>query len=245
MKVALITGASSGIGRETAKLFAQNGYFVLAHYNTNKNGVDSLISELEREGISGAVFGVQADFNDTRSISGMFSEIQKSFKHIDVLVNNAGVGLYKLITDTTESEWDRLFNINVKSAYTIVKLVLPEMIKRQQGKIINISSIWGNNGACMEVAYSASKSAIIGYTKALAKEVAPSGITVNCVCPGVIDTAMNKRFTDSEIQDLKNSTPLGRLGTAKDIAELICFLASDNASFITGQIITSDGGFTL
>ncbi len=245
MKVALITGASSGIGRETARLFAEKGYFVLAHYNTNKTGVDNLIKELEEQGFSGNVFGVQADFNNMNSIDNMCAQIEKSFKHIDVLVNNAGAGLYKLITETKESEWDSLFNINIKSAYYLTNRILPQMIKRQSGKIINLSSIWGSNGASMEVAYSASKSAVIGYTKALAKEVAPSGITVNCVCPGVIDTAMNSRFSQQEILELKNSTPLGRLGNASEIAQLIYFLSSDNASFITGQVITSDGGFTL
>ncbi len=245
MKVALITGASSGIGRETAKLFAKNGYFVLAHYNSNKSGIESLITELESDGVKGQVFGAQADFNDVNSVKNMFKQIEKSFKHIDVLVNNAGAGLYKLITDTTEIEWDSLFNINIKSAYLLTNFALPQMISRKQGKIINVSSIWGANGASMEVAYSASKSAIIGYTKALAKEVAPSGITVNCVCPGVIDTAMNKRFTQEEIAELKCATPLGRLGSPKEIAELIYFLASDKADFITGQVITSDGGFTL
>ncbi len=245
MKVALITGASSGIGRETARYFALNGYFVIAHYNTNKSGVDSLVAELEKQGFSGTVFGAQADFNDIDSVKNMFKNIEKSFKHIDVLVNNAGAGLYKQITDTTECEWDRLFNINVKSAFVLTNLVLSQMISRKQGKIINVSSIWGNLGASMEVAYSASKSAIIGYTKALAKELAPSGINVNCVCPGVIDTAMNKRFNAEEIDELKNETPLGRLGSPEEIAELIGFLASEKASFITGQIITSDGGFTL
>ncbi len=245
MKVALITGASSGIGRETARLFAKNGYLVFAHYNKNIEGVNSLIKELEKENISSALFGAQADFNDTDSIKNMFSQIEKSVKHIDVLVNNAGLGLYKLITETTESEWDKLFNINIKASYYLTNLVLPKMIEWKKGKIINISSIWGVNGASMEVAYSASKSAVIGYTKALAKEVSPSGITVNCVCPGVIDTAMNARFTNEEMQELKNLTPVGRLGNPEEIAELIYFLASDKADFITGQIITADGGFTL
>ncbi len=245
MKVALITGASSGIGRETARYFALNGYFVIAHYNTNKDGVDSLIAELEKQGFSGTVFCAQADFNDMNSVKNMFSGIQKSFKHIDVLVNNAGAGLYKQITDTSESEWDKLFNINIKSSFVLTNLVLPQMINRKQGKIINVSSIWGSNGASMEVAYSASKAAVIGYTKALAKELAPSGITVNCVCPGVIDTAMNKIFTQQEMLELKLSTPLGRLGSASEVAELIGFLSSDKASYITGQVITTDGGFTL
>ncbi len=245
MKIALITGASSGIGRETARLFALNGYTVFAHYNSNKAGVDSLVAEIESQGISGSVFGVQADFNDMSSVDNMIKEIYKSFKHIDVLVNNAGAGLYKLVTDTTLDEWERLFNINVKSAFLLTNLALKQMITRQAGRIINVSSIWGVNGASMEVAYSASKSALVGYTKALAKEVAPSGITVNCVCPGVINTAMNSRFSASEMKELVDATPLSRLGEPKDVAELILYLASDKASFITGQIITCDGGFTL
>ena len=245
MKVALVTGASSGIGRATAKLFAMNGYFVIAHYNTNKSGVETLIAELEKQNISGTVFGVQADFNDMNSVKEMFNSITKSFKHIDVLVNNAGAGLYKLVTKTSESEWDTLFNVNVKSAFVLTNLVLNQMIKDKRGSIVNVSSIWGNKGASMEVVYSASKSALIGYTKALAQEVAPSGINVNCVCPGVINTKMNSRFTKQEISELEQDTPLGRLGSAEDIAELIYFLGSEKASFITGQIITSDGGFTL
>ena len=245
MKVALITGASSGIGKETAKLFAKNGYFVIAHYNTNVKGVESLITELEKENVSGTVFSAHADLNDMNSVKLMFEEISKSFKHIDVLVNNAGAGLYKLITDTTEQDWDKLFNVNVKSAFVLTNLVLKQMIKDKKGSVINVSSIWGDKGASMEVAYSASKSALIGYTKALAQEVAPSGITVNAVCPGVINTKMNSRFTEQEINELAMETPLGRLGTAQEVAELIYFLGSDKASFITGQIITCDGGFTL
>lgn len=244
MKVALITGASSGIGRQTAKLFAENGYFVIAQYNTNKSGVDSLIKELEGK-CSGSVFGMQANFSDMQSVKDMFENISKSFKHIDVLVNNAGVGLYKLITETTESEWDYLFNVNAKSTFVLTNLVLKNMIKAGYGKIINVSSIWGDKGASMEVAYSASKSALIGYTKALAKEVAPSGINVNCVCPGVIDTAMNKRFSEQDMLELKDQTPLGRLGRTNDVAELIYFLGTEKSSFITGQVITIDGGFTL
>ena len=245
LKVALVTGASSGIGRETAKLFAKNGYFVIAHYNTNRKGVDELITELEGENISGSVFSAQADFNDMDSVKNMFTAINKSFKHIDVLVNNAGAGLYKMITDTTCEEWDKLFNVNVKSTFVLTNLVLKQMISKKCGKIINVSSIWGNNGASMEVAYSASKSALIGYTKALAQEVAPSGITVNCVCPGVIQTKMNSRFSAQEMQELATETPLGRLGTAEEVAELIYFLGSEKASFITGQVITCDGGFAL
>ncbi len=245
MKVALITGASGGIGRATAKKFAEKGYFVIAHYNSNKKGVDTLIEELKSIGIEGTVFGVQADFSDSQSILNMCEEIKKSFKHVDVLVNNAGVGLYKMITETTDEEWQKLFDVNVKGTFKLTNCILPDMISRKQGKIINLSSIWGQSGASMEVCYSATKSAIIGYTKALAKEVAPSGINVNCVCPGVIETQMNARFSDSELKDLAEQTPLGRLGKVEEVAELIYFLGSERADFITGQVITADGGFIL
>ncbi len=245
MKIALVTGASSGIGKETARLFAENGYTVIAHYNTNLKGIEDLNASLEEKGVKGSIFAVQADFSDMNSIKQAFEKISASFKHIDVLVNNAGAGLYKMITDTTEYEWDKLFSVNVKSVFTLTNLVLEKMISAKQGKIVNVSSIWGVSGASMEVAYSASKSALIGYTKALAKEVAPSGITVNCVSPGVIDTAMNGRFTSEEMQELANETPIGRLGTPREVAELIYFLGSEKASFITGQVITCDGGFIL
>ena len=155
------------------------------------------------------------------------------------------MGLYKLITDTTDAEWDKVFSVNMKSAFKITNGFLKEMIVNQRGKIVNISSMWGLVGASMEVAYSASKSALIGYTKALAKELAPSGINVNCVCPGVIDTPINARFSKEDMAALKDETPLGRIGKPKDVAELVAFLCSDNSDFITGQIIACDGGFTL
>jgi 3-oxoacyl-[acyl-carrier protein] reductase len=245
LKVALITGASGGIGRETAIKFAKNGYFVIAQYNTNKNGIDSLISTLSEQGVKDMVFGVQADFTDLNSIDNMMAIIGKSFKHIDVLVNNAGTGLYKLITQTSVSEWKKVFDVNVTSIYYLTNLVLNGMIDAKKGKIINVSSIWGNSGASMEVAYSASKSAVIGYTKALAKEVAPSKINVNCVCPGVIDTPINARFSYEDMQVLKEETPLGRIGEPTDISELVYFLADEKSDFITGQVVACDGGFSL
>ncbi len=245
MKVAFISGAGGGIGSATVKKFISQGYFVIGQYNSNKAGIESLIEQLKADGNADYFFAVQCDFNDRKQIKNMLESVNKSFKRIDVVVNNAGAGLYKLITETTEQEWDSLFNVNVKSAYLINNAFINGMINAQKGKIINVSSIWGNVGASMEVAYSASKSALIGYTKALAKELAPSGICVNCVCPGVIDTPMNARFNQAEIQELKDQTPLGRLGNVEEIAQLIYYLASENADFITGQIITCDGGITL
>ncbi len=240
LKIAFISGASGGIGKTTVKKFIENGFFVLGQYNNDQDSVNEL-KNLYPENF----FAVQCDLADAQSVKQMLDGIEKSFKHIDVVVNNAGTALYKLITETTENDWDTLFSVNMKSAYLINNHALKSMICNGKGKIINVSSIWGLSGASMEVAYSASKSAIIGYTKALAKEVAPSGINVNCVCPGVINTKMNARLTESDIDDIKSQTPLGRLGKAEEIAELIWFLSSDKSDFITGQVITVDGGFIL
>lgn len=244
MKTALITGASGGIGRATAIKFLQNGYFVIAQYNTDIDGIKQLNNSLTEEQ-SQRLFTIKADFNNTDGVNKMISDVLKNFARLDVVVNNAGVGLYKLITQTEEGEWDKLFNVNVKSAFIISKRVLPAMINAGHGSIINVSSMWGNVGASMEVGYSASKSALIGFSKALAKEVAPSGIRVNCVCPGVIDTKMNARFSEEDILQLKEQTPLGRIGSAQEVANLIYFLSSEEASFITGQTISCDGGFSL
>lgn len=240
MKIAFISGASGGIGRATVQKFIENGYFVIGQYNNGKKAIDEL-SEKYPENF----FGVKADLSNFADVENMLGVIDKSFKHIDVVVNNAGTALYKLITETTNAEWDTVFNVNMKSAFLITNYALKSMISNGKGKIVNVSSIWGVSGGSMEVAYSASKSALIGYTKALAKELAPSNINVNCVCPGVIDTKMNARLSQEEIEEIKNTTPLGRLGTAEEVAELIWFLSSEKSDFITGQIITVDGGFIL
>ncbi len=245
MKVALISGASGGIGRETAKFFIKNGYFVIGLFNNDGGSLENLKDELKIDNLSDYLFSLKCDLNNSEEIYSTFNIIKKNFKHIDVLINNAGIGLYKLVQDTLDSEWDKVFNINVKATFILSKLVIDGMIERQSGSIVNVSSIWGQKGASMESCYSASKSAVIGFTKALAQEVGPSNIRVNCVCPGVIDTKMNKRFTDSEMQDLIESTPLSRIGNPVDIAKLIYFLSNEESSFITGQIITADGGFTL
>ena len=245
MKVALITGASGGIGRETVKRFVKNGYFTIGIYNSDKTSIDNLINELKNDALEGYFFGVQADFCNDRSVDDAIKTIKENFNHIDVLVNNAGVSLYKLVTDTTPDEWDTVFSVNVKSAFRLISAFLPTMIDRQNGAIVNVSSVWGQVGASMETVYSASKSALIGFTKALAKEVAPSNIRVNCVCPGVIDTKMNDIFTDDEKSDIVSAIPLNRMGSAKEIAELIYFLATEKSAYITGQTITADGGYTL
>ena len=245
MKTAIVTGASGKIGGAIAKLLSINGFSVFGQYNENKNGIDIINNELESLGVKERVYPVKFDMASESQIKSAFLEIEKKTSKIDVLVNCAGEGLYKLANQTTLKEWNDLFSINVGGAHQLTSLALDKMISNKSGKIVFISSIWGNVGASMEAAYSASKAALIGYTKALAKEVGPSGITVNCVCPGVIDTPMNARFTKEEMDELIYSTPIGRIGEPSDVAKLTAFLVSGDADFITGQIITVDGGLTL
>ena len=244
MKTALVTGASGGIGRAIVKEFISNGYFVIAQYNKNYKGIQKLVEELP-ESQKEYLFTISADFNVKGEAQKLFDKVSESFKHIEVLVLNAGKDLYKLYTDTTEEEWDSLFNVNVKANFMLSKLFLPEMISRQSGNIVFVSSIWGNNGASMEVCYSATKASLIGLTKSLAKEVSYSKINVNCVCPGVVDTPMNSRFTTEEMEEIISSTPMGRTCSPQEVAKLVYFLTTNDAKFITGQTITIDGGFTL
>lgn len=245
MKTALITGVSGGIGKATARRFIDNGYFVIGQYNTQKSSIDEFISELEKDGKADSFFAIKADLSNQTEINAMMDSVEKSFKSLSVLVNNAGTSLTKLITETTEKEWDKLFSVNLKSIFLITNRVLKGMIDKKQGKIVNVSSVWGVMGASMEVAYSASKAGLVGYTKALAKEVGLSGVNVNCVCPGVINTKMNARLTDEDLQQLKAQTPLNRIGEPNDVANLIYYLCSDEADFITGQVVCVDGGFAL
>ena len=245
MKVALITGASGGIGKETVKRFIKDGYFTIGTYNTDKTSIDNLINELKKDDLDGYFYAVKVEFSNAGEIQKSIDQIKSNFNHVDVLVSNAGVSLYKLITETSDDEYDKVFDVNVKSAFKYARAFLPTMIERKKGSIIFVSSVWGDVGASMETIYSASKASLIGLTKALAKEVAPSSVRVNCVCPGVIDTKMNAIFTAEEKEDIASEIPLSRFGTASEIAELIYFLASDKAGYVTGQIIKADGGYTL
>lgn len=244
MKVVVLTGASGGIGIKIAEKFALNEYFVVAQYNKDINSLNRLKESLQKKGLEGYLFPVQADFNKD-GVKVLTDFLDKNFKHVNVLINNAGVDLYKLSTETKEDEFDKVFNVNMKTAFLLSNYCLKSMIERQQGKIINISSVFGIMGASMESVYSASKFALIGYTKSLAKEVALSGVNVNCVCPGVIDTKMNDIFSEEEKQDIKKDIPFNRFGKGEDVAETVYFLASEKADYITGQTITVDGGYTL
>ncbi len=239
----LITGASRGIGRAAAAAFARNGYNVAVNYCKSKEKATDLADELNGYGVMAAAY--QADVSDKTAVGEMFRKAEQELGRISVLVNNAGIAEQILFSDITEEKWDRMFAVNVKGTYNCTQAALPSMIHEKYGRIINVSSMWGISGASCEVHYSASKAALIGFTKALAKEVGLSGITVNCIAPGVIGTDMNSAISGEILEELKEDTPLNRIGTPEDVAAAILFLASDKASFITGQTLSVDGGFIL
>lgn len=241
-KTVLITGASRGIGYETAKRFAKEQYNIILHYHLQEQKAFALADELNK---TTDVLVVQADISSKKQIYSMAEAALERFSNIDVLVNNAGIAQQKLFGDITEADWDIMFDVNVKGMFHCTQALLPQMINRKQGKIINVSSIWGMTGASCEVHYSASKAAVIGFTKALAKELGPSGIQVNCVAPGVIATDMNRDLDAQTINQLKDETPLGVLGKPIDIANTILFLASPQADFMTGQILSPNGGILI
>ncbi|NLM50866.1 MAG: 3-oxoacyl-ACP reductase FabG [Clostridiaceae bacterium] len=243
LKTALITGASRGIGAECAKVFAKDNYNVVINYNNSENQARALEESLIRQGFSAKA--IKADVSKEDEVGYLVSETVKAFGSIDVLVNNAGIWHFGVLTDISSDCWDHIINVNLKSVFLVTKAVLPYMINKKEGSIINVSSIWGLVGASCEVPYSAAKAGVIGFTKALSKEVGPSNIRVNCVAPGVIGTDMNKDLSDEELADLKDKTPLGRIGSPEEIAKIIRFLASDGASFITGQVISPNGGFVI
>ncbi len=239
----LITGASRGIGRAAALAFAKEGFNVAVNYNKSGEMAQSLCNELCGCGVDARAY--RADVSDKPAVNDMVLKITEDMGGITVLVNNAGIAEQLLFSDITEEKWDRMFAVNVKGAYNCTQAALPHMIHEKYGRIINISSMWGISGASCEVHYSASKAALIGFTKALAKEVGLSGITVNCIAPGVIATDMNKMLSEETLAELKEETPLEKIGTPQDVAEAVLFLASDKASFITGQVISVNGGFVI
>ncbi len=243
-KVVLITGASGGIGQAAAKAFAAAGYKIAIHYYTNEEAAKALRDEV-RSAYGAAAEIFCTDISDYNSVQKMCKEIVSSLGEISVLVNNAGAGSQVMFQDITPELWRKTFGVNTDSVFNCCQAVIPQMIHQKQGRIINIASIWGECGASCEVHYSAAKAAVIGFTKALAKELGPSGITVNCVSPGVIDTKMNAHLGSEAVASLIDETPLMRLGTPEDIANAILFLASENASFITGQVLGVNGGFVI
>lgn len=243
MRNVLITGASHGIGRAAAELFAENGYGVAINYNHSEKEAEELAALLCEKGAKAVA--LKADISSYDEVESLIKECGEKLGDIDILINNAGIAQQKLFTDLTPDEWHRLMSVDLDGVFNCCRLVLPQMIHRHSGKIINVSSMWGICGASCEVHYSAAKAAVIGLTKALAKEVGPSNITVNAIAPGVIDTKMNANLTDEDKAVLCDDTPLCRMGTPKDVANVMLFLASDAADFITGQVISTNGGFVI
>ncbi len=243
MRTVLITGASRGIGAACARAFAKAGFDVAIHYCRSAEKAEALARELSGCGVRAVT--VQADVSDSKQVKAMFDEVYGAFGHIDALVNSAGVAHVGLLTDMTDDEWDRLIGADLSGTFYCCREALREMLRAHSGVIVNIASMWGEVGASCEAAYSAAKAGVIGLTKALAKEVGPSGIRVNAVSPGVIMTDMMAGFTGEDLAALRDETPLNTLGAPEDIADAAVFLASDKARFITGQVLSVNGGFVI
>ena len=237
-KVAIVTGGAKGIGAEIVRTLAENGYIVILNYNNSKVQAEELKNEMLQKGFNIEV--VKADVSNRNEVNSLIEFAIKKFKKIDILVNNAGISLEGLFTDVSEEMWQKIINVNLNSVFNCTQEVLKYMIKEKSGRIINISSIWGETGASCEVAYSTTKAAINGMTKALAKEVGLSNIRVNAIAPGIINTDMNSRLSYEELEQIKEQIPLNRIGNTKDIARCVKWLVEDE--YTTGQIISIKEG---
>ena len=238
MKIVLINGGSRGIGRAMVELFSERGYAVAFTYKSSEDEAAAL-SE------STGALAIRADSSSEDDVANAVRTVEERLGCVDVLINNAAISSFSLFTDISYDEWKRIFSVNVDGAFLYSRLVLKNMIAKKSGRIINISSMWGITGSSCEVHYSATKAAIIGMTKALAKEVGPSGITVNCIAPGVIDTEMNSKLLGEDMEALTDGTPLMRIGAPREVAEAAFFLAGDGAAFITGEVLNVNGGFVI
>lgn len=243
MSIAVVTGASGGIGAEIAKRLAQDGFSVALIYNRNAEKAQKTADEITLSGGSAKTY--KCDVRDSSEITSAIEAIERDFGEISVLVNNAGISEQKLLTDITDSDWENMISTNLSGAFYFCRSVLPYFVHRKSGRIINISSMWGETGGSCEVHYSAAKAGLIGLTKALAKEVAPSGITVNAVSPGVINTEMVTKLGKDTVDMLREEIPVMRLGTPEDVANAVSFLADDRASYITGQVLSVNGGIVI
>lgn len=238
MKVALITGASRGIGAAVARRLRADGCRVILGYERSRERAEALAEELDG-------LAVQADVSDPGQVQAMVDTVLEKFCQLDILVCCAGVAWQGLSQDMGDEEYRRVMGVNLDGSFYCCRAVLPQMIRQKEGKIITISSMWGQVGGACETAYSAAKAGVIGLTKALSKEVSPSGITVNCVAPGVIDTDMVQSLGAQTLNDLAEETPLGRLGTAEDVAGCVSFLCSGAGDFLTGQVLAPNGGLVI
>ena len=243
MSTVLITGASRGIGAQCALSFAKAGYDVALNYCRSEEKALALVKEIEALGVK--VFAAQADVADSAQVKEMFDAVRRELGTVDVLVNNAGIAHVGLLTDMTDGEWRRLIDTDLSGTFYCCREALSDMIRAHSGAIVNIASMWGEVGASCEAAYSAAKAGVIGLTKALAKEVGPSGVRVNAVSPGVVMTDMMADFSEDDVAALKDETPLTSLGSPEDIADAVLFLASEKARFITGQVLSVNGGMVI
>ena len=235
----LISGGDRGIGAAAARAFYAAGYRVAVLYHSNAEAAAALEAELP------GITAVQCDVASRASCELAFRAAEQALGRVDVLVSNAGIAQQKLFTDITPEEWQHMLDVNLTGAFHLCQLALPGMIRRKAGRILTVSSMWGQTGGSCEVHYSAAKAGLIGLTKALAKEEGPSGITVNCVAPGVIETDMMAAFTAEDKAALAEETPVGRLGTADEVAKLLVFLAGEDAGYITGQVFGVNGGLVI
>lgn len=242
-RVALVTGSSRGIGRAIALRLAADGYAVAVHGNRSVAEAESVCAQIRANGGTAKAFF--CDVADSAAVSKLMEDVAQELGPISVLVNNAGIAQQKLFTEISDSEWQRMMDVHVSGAFYASRAVLPAMIRARSGCIVNMSSMWGQTGGSCEVHYSTAKAALIGMTKALAKEVGPSGVRVNCVAPGVIRTDMLSGFDDCTLDELAQEAPLCRLGTPEDVAAAVAFLVSEQAGFITGQVLAPNGGIVI
>lgn len=241
MKTVWITGGSRGIGAAAVREFARRGWRVAFSYLKSRQAAEALTAELR----DFSVLAVQGDMAVRADVDRCAVQIRQAFGHMDALVVNAGISQQKMFCDLTDDDWRRMFAVNLDSAFYTIQAALPDMIARKNGSIVTVSSVWGVTGASCESHYAASKAGLIGLTKSLAQELGLSGIRVNCVAPGVINTEMNAMHSVETLQELAEETALGRLGQPDEVARLICTLCGEDTSFVTGQVIGATGGFMI
>ena len=242
-KTVLITGGSRGIGKEVATVFAENGYDIIINYVSDKTDVESLKKEFDEKGVESLI--IKADVSKQEEVDNLIKQAIEKFEKIDVLVNNAGITKDNLLMRMSEEEFDKVIEINLKGTFLVTKAVTKYMMKKRQGSIVNLSSVVGVAGNSGQCNYSASKAGIIGFTKSIAKELASRNIRANAVAPGFIETDMTSVLSDAVKENINGQIPLKRMGTAKEVAELIYFLGSEKSSYITGQVINVDGGMVM
>ncbi len=241
--LALVTGASKGIGRACALELAKEGYDIIVHCGRDLEGAEETAKAVKALGRKAHMFVM--DLSDPKNVKNFAQGVMEHVGLPDVLVNNAGVCEPALVQDISDESWDRVLGVNLRAVFVICREMVPAMVERGSGSIVNVASIWGRTGSAMESSYCASKGGLVMFSKSLAQELGPSGIRVNCVSPGCIDTAMNEGYTKEERKELEERTPLGRFGRPEEIGKAVAFLASEKASFITGADLLVDGGFSI